>query len=324
VEPGLAAPARQGRAIKINPGAGVDLGLTVHRQVISIFAHQHVRDQRLGRQPALDEVRRRQRLNDARLACPTCILWADGDDHLELRRDDIETLGAVLADLRHLTAPARAERGGWPDHTLDPRQVLRQAAYIALSRITTFGWITRLNRCIRLGDRRLQVFEQKVELVGIEFLGALCVKSLVELLHQILKARIVGAELGILVFEPRLRLTHRSVRRVLVFPRLTLRPDHGLLCKQHVPDIGRERRQIERGEYVGHGYDHNLLRASAAAGRANLSVMSHSATAGGSTFGVCTLRQSRLAKSASNWATESFMTPSRMGGQAKLPCSRRL
>jgi len=34
--------------------------------MIGILAHQHVRDQRLGRQPALDEVRRRQRLDDAR------------------------------------------------------------------------------------------------------------------------------------------------------------------------------------------------------------------------------------------------------------------
>ena len=145
-----------------------------------------------------------------------------------------------------------------------------------------------------------------------------------ELLHQILEARIVGAELGILVFELRLRLTHRSMRRALLFPRLTLRPDDGLLRKKHLPDIARERRQIERGECVGHGKHYNLLRASAADRCADFSVASHSAAAGGRTFGVCTRRQSRLAKSASNWATESFMTPSRIGGQAKLPCSRRL
>src|SRR3990167_826924 len=136
--------------------------------MIGILAHQHVCDQRLGRQPALDQGRRPQRLNDPRLAYPTRILWADRDDHLELRRDDIETLGAVLADPGHLTAPARAERGGGRDHTLDPRPAPGQAAYIALSRITTFEGITCLRLSPGLCNRRLQVFEQKIELVGIE------------------------------------------------------------------------------------------------------------------------------------------------------------
>ena len=119
-------------------------------------------------------------------------------------------------------------------------------------------------------------------------------------------------------------------------------PELGLGCRKHVPSeycrvekkspcqvvahvtCSLPRFQIERGECVGHGKHYNLLRASAADRCADFSVPSHSAAAGGRTFGVCTRRQSRLAKSASNWATESFMTPSRMGGQAKLPCSRRL
>ena len=58
--------------------AGVDLGLAVERQVVGVLGDQHVRDQRLGRQAALDQPRRRRRLDDRLGAGAAGVLRAGG------------------------------------------------------------------------------------------------------------------------------------------------------------------------------------------------------------------------------------------------------
>lgn len=56
--PGASAgPVRQRQAIKLDPLAGIDLYLTVKRAVVGILGHDHMSDERLGRQPALGQPR---------------------------------------------------------------------------------------------------------------------------------------------------------------------------------------------------------------------------------------------------------------------------
>jgi len=61
---GLAHPAGQGRTRQIDPGAGVDFGLAVQRQVIRIFRDQHVRQQAGTGQSARDRPTGRRGLDD--------------------------------------------------------------------------------------------------------------------------------------------------------------------------------------------------------------------------------------------------------------------
>ena len=82
---GAADPVRQRRAIELDALPGVDLALAIERQVVGVFADQDMGDQRLGRQPALDQPRRRRRLDHGALAGAAAILGPAGDDHPELR-----------------------------------------------------------------------------------------------------------------------------------------------------------------------------------------------------------------------------------------------
>ena len=93
--------------------------------MIGELADQDMREGRLGRQAALDQMGRCRCLMHAFLACRAGVFGADGDDHPELRRDDVEALGDVLADPDHGTTAARAGQARGLDHLLEPRQLLR-------------------------------------------------------------------------------------------------------------------------------------------------------------------------------------------------------
>ena len=103
---GATDPVRERRAVELDALAGVDLALAVERQVVGVFADQHMGDERLRRQPALDQPRRCRRLEHRALAGTAAIFGSAGDDHLELGRNDVEPLRDVLADPVHGTATA--------------------------------------------------------------------------------------------------------------------------------------------------------------------------------------------------------------------------
>ena len=94
----MADPVGERRAVERQPLAGEDLRLAVERQVVGVFADEHMRDHRLGRQPSGDQPGRGRRLHDALGAAPAGVSRPARDEHLELRRDDVEPLGDVLAD----------------------------------------------------------------------------------------------------------------------------------------------------------------------------------------------------------------------------------
>ena len=174
-EGGAADPVGQRRAVEIDALAGVDLRLAIERQVIGVLGDQHLGDRRLGRQAALDQPRRRRRLDDHVLAGAAGVFGPAHDQHPELGGDDVEPLADVLADPVQRARAARAGLVLDVDERLDPRQMRRQRAAVgaplaralrARRRRLGFG----LGRRLRLA--LLDVFERQQQLVVRQRLGA--------------------------------------------------------------------------------------------------------------------------------------------------------
>lgn len=91
--------------------------------MIGVLRHQHVRHRRLGRDTALNEARRRGRLDHDLLAGPAGILRPAGDEHAELSGDDVEAFGDVLAHGMERTTAAGAGLVLDVDDLFDPRQM---------------------------------------------------------------------------------------------------------------------------------------------------------------------------------------------------------
>ena len=148
VEAGASGPITQRDAIQRNPLSGVDLGLPIKRQMIAKLRDDHLGDQRLGRQPARHDMLGSMRLRHGARAATARIFRATGHQHLELRRDHIETLGDVFADHRHRTASARTHRADRFNQPLHGRQVSGQLAAVANARTIR---ASRLSADDRLG-----------------------------------------------------------------------------------------------------------------------------------------------------------------------------
>ena len=172
----MADPVRERRAVELDALAGQDLALPVERQVVGVFADQDVGHQGLGRQPALDQSRRCRRLHHRAFAGAAAIFRPAGDDHLELRRDDVEALRDVLADPVQRAATAGTDLLGRLDHDLFAWQVLRQRAAIDTPLLAA----RRLQRRVGLlflhlgfGERLLEVLEGQLQLIAMDrLLGA--------------------------------------------------------------------------------------------------------------------------------------------------------
>ena len=78
-----ADPARHDRTVDLNAAAGVDVGLTMQRQMIAELRHDDMGEQRRTRTPLLDRQRRHRRLDDGlarpaahlRRTCTTRLKW---------------------------------------------------------------------------------------------------------------------------------------------------------------------------------------------------------------------------------------------------------
>ena len=191
----LADPTGQCRAVQVDPRTGVDLRLAVEGKMVGKLRYQHVGEQAFGGQGSLDEVRRCRRLGDAFLALAAGVLRAHRDDDLELRRNDVKPLGAILADLRHLATTARTQRALGLDHIKDPRQVSRQMTDVAL-RGRALGTRRRRRRRARrsvglgLGERAFEFLEGEQELVGVELLGLVPEHRPAQLVEQVFETAV--------------------------------------------------------------------------------------------------------------------------------------
>ena len=179
VETGAADPVAERAAIQIDPLSLEDLGLAVKRKVVAELGHDDPCDEQFRRQPAGHDMLGRVRLCHGLRAAAAGVFGAPRDQHPELRRDHVQPLGQILADLRHLAAAAGAEGAGRLDHALDPGQMRRQMATVALrlaGRFPACPLQRRLGLLLRGLEHALGQFgilEGQVELVGRQLLGAL-------------------------------------------------------------------------------------------------------------------------------------------------------
>jgi hypothetical protein len=201
----IADPERQHRALDVDALREQHLGLPIERQMPGIFGDQHVGDHRLGRQPALDQPFGRRRLNHAIRAGPAGIFGTMRHDHPELRRDDIEPLGGLLADHMHGRAAAGTVGVLGRDRHVDMRQVrgkrARDAALVA-ARACARRILLVFDRLVA-GNGLLDVLDRQKQLLGIELLRAAAELRALQLAQQMPQAVYLRQRL--------VALGHRSV-----------------------------------------------------------------------------------------------------------------
>ena len=116
-------PVSERRAVERYPLLRIYLRLAVERQMVGIFADQHMRDQRFGRPFALDDARRCRRLDGRRLAGAAALARAARHQHAERGWHDIKPFRDILADDMQRTATAGAGLAVDIDDLLDPFEV---------------------------------------------------------------------------------------------------------------------------------------------------------------------------------------------------------
>ena len=211
VERSLADPAGQRRAVQFETGTRIDLSLAIQRTMLGVFGDQHMGDGAFGRQRALDQPSRRRRLGHAFLAPAAGVFRAHRDDHPQLRRHDVEPLGAIFADPYHLPAAAGIKRAFRLDHLLDPGQVFRQMAEIARRarplRPAGRRRVFRRRRGLDLLRRALKLLERQLALVRRQPLRPLAIHKADQLEVQMLQT---ADALGLLLVLGPQRLQRRK------------------------------------------------------------------------------------------------------------------
>jgi hypothetical protein len=106
------------------------------------------------------------------LARAAAITRAAGNKDAERGGHDIKTFGDILADMVKRTAAARTCLIGDIDDLLDPFKMGWQRTAVGLAGTLTFGLLCfSFTRCTGGAQCCLDLFEAKLELVGIELLG---------------------------------------------------------------------------------------------------------------------------------------------------------
>jgi hypothetical protein len=171
-------PVAKRTAVEIETLPFEDPGLAVKRKVVAELGDDDPRDQPLGRQPAGHDMLGGMGLHHGLRTATAGVFGPSRHQHPELGRDHVQTLGYVFADLRHLAATARAEGAGRLDHPLDPGQMRRQMASVAL-RLARRLAARPLHRRFSLLLRGLKhtlgqfgIFQGQVELIRRQLLGA--------------------------------------------------------------------------------------------------------------------------------------------------------
>ena len=232
----LANPVRQRRAIQIDPVTGIDLGLSIQRQMVAVFRHQHMCEQTRTGKAAGNRQARRGRLGDG-LTAAAGQFRSHMADHAERAGHIFQQLGDILAQRTQCPAATWASTGGGMFH-----HIARQG----LGQLPAGGLATRLRGfrlgCFGFGWRRLrQVF---LEIAQQQF-------QLFDLTAQLLRR---GA-------EPLTQQAGEALLQLLVAQNLLLQPSarggqfgrmRRLAIQQQRaqgPDRVGQRCRIERGRH---------------------------------------------------------------------------
>ena len=159
-----ANPIGHGRAVQIDPFAGIDLALAVEWKVIGILAHKHMRQKARAGPATLDRTRRQRRLHN-RFAAPAGFARADNPVHDEASRHILKLFRDILAEGLQLAAAARAvlTRG---QNFVMPVQMVRQRLATVLARRLVFSGRRLGLRLFRCGLGNCFVFlEGQVKLI---------------------------------------------------------------------------------------------------------------------------------------------------------------
>ncbi|CUH71468.1 hypothetical protein TL5120_01617 [Thalassovita autumnalis] len=145
--------------MQINPFTCVDLGLPLKRQVITIFADQHVRHEAGAGPPAFDQAGRQRGLGES-FTAGAGHAWADKPAHDEVTGDVIQLFGHVLAHLAQGATASIACLARRQD-LIFPIQMVGQWLAAVLALRLRLIIIRRLPRVLILcGLRYLIVFRQ--------------------------------------------------------------------------------------------------------------------------------------------------------------------
>ena len=165
----------QRRAIDDDAVAREDLRLPIQRCVVGVFRHEHVGHEGFCRDATFDQTRGGWRLHDTShfvgsgfLTRATGVLRAPRHEHAQLRRNLVETLRTIFADLVQITTAAWTRLVRRLDHDLFARQVRRQMAAIGATvpdGITLYDVIRFFRFRILDSEAGLYIFECEVELV---------------------------------------------------------------------------------------------------------------------------------------------------------------
>jgi len=150
--------------------------LAVQRQAVVVFRHRHVSQQPLGRQATGNGAVRRRSLHDRLGAAPAAVDRAPSDPDAQAQRHGIETLRFLDVDLVHRPAAARAVPVLRLDHHLIALEMSRQVAEVAPGRRppgapVRVAVLSLLPRGLGRRDLLIEVFQDELELLGIEALG---------------------------------------------------------------------------------------------------------------------------------------------------------
>jgi hypothetical protein len=172
-----AHPVGQNRPLDRHTEPGHDHRLPVQRHVFGMFGHRNLRQKRLGRPTALQQMCRGLGLNHARAPLGAGVFRAHRDNHLIARRNEVEPFRPVLPDPHHIAATTRATNAVRFDQALHARQCLGQRPRFAwhargsLVRISRAGrdlFLDGGNLRLRFGNRGFQVFQRQFQLRGVE------------------------------------------------------------------------------------------------------------------------------------------------------------
>src|ERR1700730_4045296 len=129
-------PARQGRAVEMDAVTSQDLHLPVQRREPGELRDHHMGHQSGRGHAVLDQPRQRLRLYHCAFTTPAGIFGADHAEHPQDRRNDVEQLADVLADLVQPALAARTRGRLRLDDLLAAWQMLGQRADVALVLLT--------------------------------------------------------------------------------------------------------------------------------------------------------------------------------------------